>query len=67
MGALVHARVTRIVFGAADPRWGAAGSLYHLAEDSRLNHRPEVTSGVLQVECKAIIQNFFRKKRNQLQ
>jgi len=66
MGALVHARVARIVFGAVDPKWGAAGSLYHFAEDSRLNHQPEVVGGVCREECQALIQDFFREKRKQI-
>jgi tRNA(adenine34) deaminase len=63
MGAIVHARVTRVVFGAKDPKWGAAGSLYNFAEDVRLNHRPEIIQGVCQDECRALIQEFFRSKR----
>ena len=63
MGALVHARVARLVYGAADPKWGAAGSLYDLAADSRLNHRVEIASGVCEAECRRLIQDFFRMKR----
>ena len=63
MGAIVHARVSRVVFGAFDPKWGAGGSLYHFAQDNRLNHRPEVVGGVCEDECKALLQGFFRAKR----
>ena len=63
MGAIVHARVAKVVFGAEDPKWGAAGSLYNIAEDLRLNHQPEIIKGVCQVECRALIQDFFRSKR----
>ena len=63
MGALIHARVARVVFGAPDPRWGGAGSLYHFAEDRRLNHLPEVVAGVCAEECRRLIQDFFRQKR----
>jgi tRNA(adenine34) deaminase len=63
MGALVHARVLRLVFGADDPKWGAAGSLYNFAQDERLNHRVEVLQGVLEENCRALMQNFFRAKR----
>ena len=63
MGAIVHARVARVVFGAQDPKWGAAGSLYNFAEDVRLNHQPEIILGVCQEECRALIQEFFRSKR----
>jgi tRNA(adenine34) deaminase len=63
MGAIVHARVSKVVFGTADPKWGAAGSLYNFAEDNRLNHRLAVTKGVCEPECRSLIQEFFRAKR----
>ncbi|MDX9785934.1 MAG: tRNA adenosine(34) deaminase TadA [Desulfobacterales bacterium] len=63
MGAIVHARVARVVFGAMDPKWGAAGSLYHFAQDLRLNHHPEIISGVREAECRRMMQAFFRTKR----
>ena len=63
MGAIVHARVSKVVFGAQDFRWGAAGSLYNFAEDVRLNHRPEIIQGVCQDECRELMQDFFRSKR----
>ena len=63
MGAIVHARVARVVYGASDPKWGAAGSLYNLAQDPRLNHQVEILSGVCETECRELIQEFFRKKR----
>ena len=63
MGAIVHARVARVVFGALDLKWGASGSLYNFAEDVRLNHRPEIIQGVCQDECRALMQEFFRSKR----
>jgi tRNA(adenine34) deaminase len=63
MGAALHARVSRIVFGALDPKWGAAGSLYNLAADSRLNHRIEVVSGILGEECAKLIRDFFLSRR----
>jgi tRNA(adenine34) deaminase len=63
MGALIHARVERLVYGAADPRVGAAGTVFDLARDSRLNHRLEVNSGILEAECRSIIQEFFRSRR----
>jgi len=64
MGAIIHARVSRVVFGTNDPKWGAAGSLYNFANDSRLNHQPEIIGGVCKDECKSLIQDFFRSKRN---
>ena len=63
MGAIVHARVSRVVFGVKDPKWGAAGSLYNFAGDIRLNHRPEIIDGVCLDECRALIQGFFRSRR----
>lgn len=63
-GALVHARVGRLVFGATDPKWGACGSLYNMAADPRLNHRLEVISGICAEECRALMQAFFRSKRS---
>jgi tRNA(adenine34) deaminase len=66
MGAIVHARVSRVVFGAHDPKWGAAGSLYNIAHDTRLNHRPEIIPGICEDECRTLIQDFFREKRIQV-
>jgi tRNA(adenine34) deaminase len=51
------------VFGAADPKWGAAGSLYNLGADRRLNHEVEIVAGVLEDECRAVMQEFFKSKR----
>jgi tRNA(adenine34) deaminase len=64
-GALVHARIHRIIFGCADPRAGAAGSVINLLQLPSLNHQCDITSGVLQNECSAILQDFFRKRRHQ--
>ncbi len=63
MGAIIHARISTVVFGAFDPKWGAAGSLYNLATDSRFNHLPEIIPGICEDECKALMQDFFRSKR----
>jgi len=62
-GAIIHARIARLVFGAADPKGGAAVSLYRLFADGRLNHSVEVAEGVLRAECAAILSGFFREKR----
>ncbi len=62
-GALVHTRVRRVIFGCADLAAGAAGSVINLLQLPSLNHRCEITPGVLQDECAAILQGFFRKKR----
>ena len=64
MGAIVHARISRVVFGATDPKWGAAGSLYNYSEDDRLNHRVEITAGVRAEDCRRLMQDFFRAKRD---
>ena len=63
MGAVVHARLERVVFGALDPKWGAAGSLFSFHEDARFNHRTEVTGGVLEDHCRRLMREFFLKRR----
>ena len=63
MGAIIHARVSRIVFGARDPNWGAAGSLYNFAADRRFNHQPEIIDGICESDCRQLMQTFFREKR----
>ena len=63
-GALIHVRIRRLVFGCADKRGGAAGSVMNLLQNPGFNHHCEVTSGVLHNECAAILQDFFRQKRN---
>jgi tRNA(adenine34) deaminase len=62
-GALVLARVSRVVFGALDPKAGAVGSLWDVVRDRRLNHRPEVVSGVLADECGELLRAFFEGRR----
>lgn len=63
-GAIVNARLDRVVFGAPDPKAGACGSLYQVGLDTRLNHRFELVGGVLGEECAAVLQDFFSKKRS---
>jgi len=63
VGALVHARVHRVVFGAREPKTGALGSTIDALAIPTLNHRFEVTSGVLEDECRAVVQHFFRNRR----
>jgi len=63
MGAIVHARVQRVVFGALDPKWGAAGSLYNFSEDKRMNHHPEVIGGICEDQCRSMMQQFFHSRR----
>jgi tRNA(adenine34) deaminase len=62
-GALVLARVARVVFGAWEPKTGAAGSLWDVVRDRRLNHRPEVIGGILEDECAALLEDFFARHR----
>jgi len=64
-GALLQARVKRLVFGAEDPKAGAVRSLYFLLEDERLNHRVDVTGGVLREECREILRQFFQDRREE--
>ena len=63
-GAAWAARVSEVVFGAFDPKAGACGSLYNLGTDPRLNHQFQVTGGVMEAECAAILKKFFSSKRN---
>jgi tRNA(adenine34) deaminase len=63
-GAMVAGRVKRVVFGAADPKAGACGSLYNLCTDPRLNHAVEVTHGVMADQASALLSGFFADKRN---
>jgi len=64
-GGLVHTRIRRIIFGCTDPIGGAAGSVINLLQMSGFNHHCDIVSGVLQDECSAILQNFFRKRRDE--
>ena len=62
-GAIVHARVARLVYGAKDLRWGADGSVFDFLRSGRLNHRVEVRGGVLAAESAALLESFFRERR----
>lgn len=62
-GALVAARVDRLLFGAWEPKTGAVGSLWDVVRDRRLNHRPQVRGGILEAECAAVLDDFFRSQR----
>ena len=64
VGAMIHARVKRLVFGAFDPKTGAAGSAINLIADDVHNHQVEVLGGLLEDECRDLLQGFFRKKRS---
>jgi tRNA(adenine34) deaminase len=62
-GAIVHARVERVIFGARDPKYGAVVSLYNILTDKKLNHQVKITEGILREECGEIMSRFFREKR----
>ena len=62
-GAIVLSRIARLVYGATDPKAGACESLYRLASDPRLNHRPAITAGVLAADCGEILTEFFQERR----
>lgn len=62
-GAIVNARIPRLIYGCADPKAGAVRTLYQLCEDDRLNHRVAVEEGVLADECAELLKDFFRKQR----
>lgn len=63
-GAIVHARIKRLVFGASDPRAGACGSVYNLVQSSHLNHQVQITAGVLSESCGELLRDFFRARRD---
>ena len=62
-GAMIHARISRLVFGTPDPKAGAAGSIYNVLTDPRLNHRVEVVSGICEDRCAEILRTFFASRR----
>ena len=62
-GAILQARVERVIFGARDPKFGGVASLYNILDDKRLNHQVRITEGILKEECGEIISRFFREKR----
>ncbi len=64
LGAMIQARVSRLVFAAHDPKTGAVESRYQIGRDNLLNHRIEVETGVMAVECAALLKDFFRSRRN---
>ncbi len=64
--ALIHARVERVVFGASDPKTGAAGSVYSILGTDELNHKVDVEKGILEAECSALLSDFFKQKRQRV-
>ena len=63
VGAMVHARIAELYFGARDEKAGALGSVYEIGRDGRLNHRIEVYGGLMEPECAALLRDFFRSRR----
>ncbi len=64
-GAMLQARIPRVIYGCRDPKAGAMGTLYDVSNDPRLNHRIEVTSGILAEECASLLSDFFRRLRRE--
>jgi tRNA(adenine34) deaminase len=64
MGAIMNARLDTLVFGAFDPKCGAAGSVYNLPDDERLNHKIAIISRIMEHECRELMQDFFRERRH---
>ena len=62
-GAIIHARIARLVFGTPDPKAGSAGSIYNVLTDPRLNHRVEVVSGIREDQCAGLLRDFFARRR----
>jgi len=65
-GAIIHARIGRLIYGTKDSKTGAVESLYQLLSDTRLNHRPEISGGVMDRECSTILHDFFCRRRNSI-
>jgi tRNA(adenine34) deaminase len=66
-GAMMHARLARVVYGAADPKTGACGSIVNLFEQNQLNHHTALSGGILASECGALLKEFFAERRKQMQ
>jgi tRNA(adenine34) deaminase len=65
-GAILLSRIDEVVYGAKEPKFGAAGSIVNLFENDRFNHHPQLTSGILEDECGMILKKFFRQRRGKL-
>ena len=63
VGAMIHARIEELIYGAADPKYGAVRSCYQMADENKLNHKIRVTAGVLEEECRALMSSFFASRR----
>jgi tRNA(adenine34) deaminase len=62
-GAIVHARLSKLIFAVADPKTGACGSIFNLLQTEELNHKVEIDKSIMEDECRALIQTFFKEKR----
>ena len=62
-GAIVHARIAKLIYAANDPKTGACGSVFNLLQTEELNHKVDIEKGVMEDECRSLIQNFFKEKR----
>lgn len=62
-GAIIHARITKLIFAAADPKTGACGSIFNLLQTEELNHKVDITKGIMEYECCLLIRTFFKEKR----
>lgn len=67
MGAILHARIERLVYGATDPKSGAVASIYNIGSDGLLNHNLNITGGILKHECGSLLKDFFRARRKSFQ
>ena len=63
-GAIIHARLSKIIFAVADPKTGACGSIFNLLQAEELNHKVEIDKGIMEDECRSLIQTFFKEKRS---
>ena len=63
-GAIIHARLSKLVYAADDPKTGACGSIFNLLQTEELNHRVEIEKDVMEEECRSLIQSFFKEKRD---
>lgn len=63
MGAIIHARIQKLIYGADDPKTGAAGSQYNIGQDDRLNHNLDISRGTLSMECSGLLKDFFADRR----
>lgn len=66
VGAIIHARLSKLVYAVDDPKTGACGSVFNLLQTDKLNHKVEIEKGVMEEDCRSLIQNFFKQKRQKI-